>query len=346
MMDLWDNLKETDSNIVLYGMGNGADKIIKVLEKNNIEYKGVFASDGFQKTGKTFHGFPILKLSDLEEQFDDLTILMCFGSARSEVIENVNKIKTKHKFFAPDVPVYGDVLFDNRFYNENKESHDKIYNLLADDISKKTFENTVKYKLSGNVDYLFSCETPIDETYKSILKLTDNETYLDLGAYTGDTVKEFLSFVSSYNKILAVEPDKKTFVKLRKNTNELENIVLFNNVISDKCGEFPFAMNGSRGSNSGKDYNTTAEFITVDEIAKNEKITYIKADVEGAELQFINGAERTIKELKPKMQIACYHRSEDLISIPNAVLSIRNDYKVYMRHFSSLPAWDTVYYFI
>jgi len=346
MTDLWENLKSTKSNILLYGMGNGADKIIKVLEKNNIEFKGIFASDGFQKEGKTFHGFPILTLSDFEEKFSDITVLLCFGSARTEVIENVKKIKTKHTLFAPDVPVYGDILFDKDFYENTKARHDKIYNLLADDVSKNTFENTVKYKLSGDVDYLFSCETPIAETYNNILNLSDNETYLDLGAYTGDTVKEFLSFVPSYNKILAVEPDKKTFSKLKNNTSELENIILYNNVISDKCGVFPFAMNGSRGSNSNKDGNTTAEFITADKIAENEKITYIKADVEGAELSFIKGAEKTILRDRPKMQIACYHRSEDLITIPEAVLSIRNDYKVYMRHFSSLPAWDTVYYFI
>jgi hypothetical protein len=69
-------------------------------------------------------------------------------------------------------------------------------------------------------------------------------------------------------------------------------------------------------------------------------------DIEGEELSAIKGAENTIKAYKPKMLISCYHKSEDLLEIPKAVLSIRNDYKVYMRHFPSVPAWDTVFYFV
>ena len=69
-------------------------------------------------------------------------------------------------------------------------------------------------------------------------------------------------------------------------------------------------------------------------------------DVEGEEKNAILGAEQTIRKYKPKMLISAYHRTEDIFEIPNAVMNIRNDYKIYMRHFVSLPAWDTVYYFI
>ena len=345
MTDLWDNLKDTPYPVVLYGIGNGADKIIKVLNDNSIEFKGVFSSDGFQKPGKTFYGFPVLKLSELEKKFGKMTVLMCFGSNRAEVIENVKRIKERHLLFAPDVPVYGDILFDKDFYLSKKAEHDAILNILADGISKKTFENTVNYKLSGDVDYLFNCEVPADEPYRSFFKFGENESYLDLGAYRGDTVFEFLSRVNSYNRIYAAEPDKKTFKKLSAATESVKNITLLNCAVSDKTGKGFFAMNGSRGSSvSGTGEKT--DFICVDDIIGSNDITYIKADVEGAEAEFIKGAENTIRTKKPKMQIACYHRSDDLINIPRAVLSIRNDYKVFMRHFASLPAWDTVYFFI
>ncbi len=346
MKDLWDNLKDSPFDIVLYGMGNGADKIINVLNEKGIEFVGVFSSDEFFKENKTFHGFPVVTLKSLEEMHGNLTVLMCFGSSRSEVIENVKAIKQKHLFFAPDVPVYGDILFDKEFYSINKDRHDKIPEILCDDISKKTFENTVKYKLSGDVDYLFDCEVTADEPFNSFFKLSENEIYLDLGAYRGDTVFEFLKAVNGeYKKIYAVEPDKKTFRKLENAVKNIKNTVLINGAVYSECGTGYFNMNGSRGSNVSKSGEETA-FYSVDGILNGNKVTYIKADVEGAELDFIKGAQNTIKLQKPKMQIACYHKSDDLINIPEAVLKIRSDYKVYMRHFPSLPAWDTVYYFI
>ena len=69
-------------------------------------------------------------------------------------------------------------------------------------------------------------------------------------------------------------------------------------------------------------------------------------DLEGEELKAIKGAQNTILNSKPKMLISCYHRTEDFLTIPEAVLKIRDDYKLYMRHFSAVPAWDTNFYFV
>ncbi len=346
MKDLWDNLKESSLPVVLYGMGNGADKIINVLNEKDIGFIGVFSSDEFFKDGKTFHGFKVTTLKELEKKYGRMNILMCFGSARSEVIENVKKIRQNHNFFAPDVPVYGDILFDKSFFNSTKQRHGDVLKLLSDSISKKTFQNIIDYKLSGNVDYLFECEVSPNEPYTSFLKLTQNESYLDLGAYRGDTVFEFLNAVNGkYKKIYAVEPDSKTFKKLSETVKNIKNTELFCGAVSDKSGKGFFAMNGSRGSNVSKS-GKEIDLLAVDDILSGKTVTYIKADVEGAELDFIKGAEKTIKNQRPKMQIACYHRSDDLINIPEAVLKLRSDYKIYMRHFPSLPAWDTVYYFI
>ena len=59
--------------------------------------------------------------------------------------------------------------------------------------------------------------------------------------------------------------------------------------------------------------------ISVD--ALNGDFSFIKADVEGSEVQMIKGAENTILRCRPKMQIACYHRTGDLTDIPQAVWS-------------------------
>ncbi len=342
--ELWKYLKTVKKPIVLYGMGNGADKIIKVLKERGIPFDGVFASDGFVRD-KTFHGFKISSYAELKERFGSMAVLLCFGSARDEVLENIKRISAEDELYAPDVPVIGGGMFDEEYYYNNKSDLDKVYELLADELSKKTFINTIKYKISGKLNYLYDCETDFDEPYDSFFKLSEDESFLDLGAYNGDTVRDFISRTANYKKITAAEGDAKTFKKLAAGVEKYENIKCYNYCISNFCGKAPFGMKHARGS-AAFTGETLAEYITVDALLDGEEVTYIKMDIEGEEKNAIAGAKETILKYRPKILTACYHRTEDLISLPRAVLDIRDDYKIYMRHFKSLPAWDTNYYFV
>lgn len=341
-LELWEYLKTAKKPIVLYGMGNGADKIIKVLEENEIKFKGIFASDGF-KQNKIFHGVKVESYSSLKEKFGDMIVLLCFGSALPQVIENILRIASDQELYAPEVPVIGGGLFTMQYYLENKPEFDRIYSLLADDISRKTFLNIINYKISGKINYLTECEVSPNQPYETFFKLTENETFLDLGAYNGDTVLEFVSRVGTYKKIVAVEPDTKTFRKLKNNTEHLENIELINTCISDKCKTVNFSMSAGRNSAVQKD-GTPTNCISVDSL--NLTPTFIKMDVEGEEVAAITGAKETILKSKPKMLISAYHRTDDFLKLPKAVLDIRDDYKIYLRHYPYLPAWDTNFYFV
>lgn len=339
--ELWQYLKTANKPIVLYGMGNGADKIINILNEKGISFQGVFASDGFVRD-KLFHGHKISSYASLKEKFGDMIVLLCFGSSLPDVIENILKIASEQELYAPEVPVIGGGLFDSDFLKKNAESLHFVYNRLADDISRHTFENIIKYKLSGKISYLLNCQVDENEPYTSFLKL-ENERFLDLGAYNGDTVLGFTENFPKYDSILAVEPDKKTFKKLLKNTENIKNLTTVNACISDKCETVNFKMLGGRNSVLG-DGKDQIEAVTIDSLTFNP--TYIKMDVEGEEVAAIKGGSQTILKGKPKMLISAYHRTDDFITIPKAVLGIRDDYKIYMRHFKYLPAWDTNFYFI
>ena len=342
--DVWSTVKSSKKPVVLYGMGNGADKIIKVLESKGISVSGVFASDGFS-SNKIFHGFNVTSYLTAKKNFGDMTVLVSFGSSRPEVLENIKRIAKEQELYAPDVPVCGDTLFDSEYFEKNKKDFEDIYDVFSDEVSRKTFADIVNCKLSGRIDPLFECEVTEDEPFDTFFKLTDEEVYLDLGAYRGDTVRDFLDRAEKYCGIIAVEPDAKTYGKLVNDLCNVEKSVCINACVSDKCGVKFLDACGSRGTKIS-DCGIPVKCVTVDHIIGSGSCTYIKADIEGEELKALKGAENTIKMLKPKLKIACYHRSEDLIEIPKAVLTIRPDYKVYMRHFPSVPAWDTFYYFI
>lgn len=339
--DIWQYLKTTKKPVVLYGMGNGADKIIKALESVSVKPSGVFATDGFVRD-KLFHGLRLTSYSALKEQFGNMTVLLCFGSSRPEVLENIKRISAEQELLVPDVPVYGRGLFNTEYVARNWEQLLWVYSHLADDKSRETFENTVNFKLSGKPEYLYRCEVSPDEPYNSFLTLGKAENHLDLGAYNGDTALEFAARVEEYKSITAVEPDKKSFKKLTANTACLENITLINALVGEKSGNAEFSAHKGRGSGVGA--GEYCRMISVD--ALNGDFSFIKADVEGSEVQMIKGAENTISRCRPKMQIACYHRTGDLTDIPQAVCNIRNDYRIYMRHFPGLPAWDINYYFV
>ena len=98
MKDIWESLKDTDKKIIIYGMGNGADKIISELERLNIPIHGIMASDDFVR-GQTFHGFTVKKLSDFPK---DIIILTAFGSQRNDVIQHILSLSQEYTLFAPD----------------------------------------------------------------------------------------------------------------------------------------------------------------------------------------------------------------------------------------------------
>ena len=342
MIDLWTYLARTNKKILLYGTGNGADKILDELTKREISVDGVFASDGFVRN-RVFRGFQVLSYTTACEKFGDFISLVCFGSSLAPVMDNIKKIASEGELYAPDVPVVdNDSIFDTEYVREHKEELFTAYNLLADDFSKKVFENVVLYKLTGKLDYLFQIETPKIDTYE-MLGVNDSEVYADLGAYTGDTVKEFLEYANDYKGVIAAEPDVKNYKKLVLNTENLKNISCFNVCISKDNGKIPFAMNSGRNSLAGKG-ETLVDAINIDTLLQNTGVSFIKMDIEGQEKNALLGGQKILSEQMPKLNIAAYHRNEDLFEIPILLNKINPNYKIYMRHHPYIPAWDTNFY--
>ncbi len=342
MQDLWDYLKTTKKPIFLYGTGNGADKILDELTRLNIKVEGVFASDGFVRN-RMFRGFKVKSYSEVKKENGDLIALVSFGTFLPDVIDNIKKIARETELYAPDVPVIPDgTIFNLEYAKKHKAELELAYSYLSDEQSKKVYENTVMFKLTGKIEYLFECETEQKEIFE-ILNIKNADNFIDLGAYNGDTVNEFLNYNKTYKKIIAVEPDKKNFRKLTANTENTENITRIQAAVGETDGQAIFKMSGGRNSAIGSGGISIPQ-ICVDSLSV-EGNTYIKFDVEGAEENAIKGARKTIKKYKPSLNIAAYHKNSDIFLIPILVKSLNPDYNVFVRHHRYIPAWDTNYYF-
>lgn len=333
-------LMHTKKPIFIYGMGDGCLKVLKIFENYRIPCAGIFASDEFVRD-KVFCGHKIHKLSEIEEAVDDFVIVLAFGAGYHELIEKIDTIAARHELIVPDMPVIGEGLFTKEYMLSHFDELERVYSLLADDKSREVFKSVIEFKITGDIAILKACETTPDEAYETILRPNDGEIYVDLGAYTGDTVRELLAHTEGkYRRIYAVEPNKRNFRKLSEYAEGMENISLINAASWSSDTTLIFSKGGGRMPHlSEQGIETPA--VCVDSLLKDDKCTYIKMDVEGAELETIDGAKKTISEQAPKLNIALYHRVGDIFALPLLIHSIRPDYKLYMRHYPYYPAWDT-----
>ncbi len=344
-MDLWKYLKNTDKPKVIYGMGNGADKILSVFSDYGIECSGIFASDDFYRPGKTFHNMAVERYSDFCERYEDFIVLVSFATSLSEVRENILRIAAERELYAPCVPVYGDTLFTDEYYEEHKADIKSARELLSDERSKEIFDNIISYRLSGKLEYLFKAESDPSEIWESIIHPERYINIADCGAYTGDTATEFIEKCRNAKKIFALEPDPKNFKKL--SAAEDERILPVNKGAWDKCETVEFNMGAGRGAAQGKQGKTVMlDFDTLDDIVGGERIDYIKYDVEGAEDKALTGSENTIKRCSPDMLVSLYHRTEDIFKLIKKVNELCPDHKLYLRRFSYIPDWDINLYAI
>lgn len=341
---VWETLKNTTEPIIMYGTGNGADKVLDVLENKNIKISGVTASNTFVRN-RVFRGFQVKPISYFEEQYECFTVIVAFGTSVTEVMENIYNLSERHTVLVPVVPVIGTEIFDDDFFSAHKEEINLAYNLLADDFSKMIYGKYINFLYGGELNVLKEITTPEDEAFKNILKLNSNETYVDIGAYRGDTVDKFLFYTNGlYRQIICAEPDEKTYNKLMLHCEGLKNFKAVNAAVYRVDGKIGFSSLHGRQSSVGGE--NLIPCVTLPTLCKGFSPTYIKIDSEGCENEIISRGRGVLKEFKPKLNIAAYHKCADIFTIPILLKEINSQYEIHLRHHPYIPAWDTVFYCI
>ena len=341
---LWDELAAETRPVFLYGTGNGGDKILAALEKYRVTLTGVFASDGFVRD-RYFHGYHVRAYSDVTAEYgDDIVVLLAFGTTLDSVKEFIFSLDRKHDLRIPDVPLYGGDLFDMEYFESHREILGKTAELFADEVSRKLFFDAVNFRLTGKTEYL----TDTGDAVRSLSELFAGQnigTMLDGGAFRGDSAAEFIEGVHP-ERILAVEADPKTFVKLTAyaETEERAEVVPVHAALFDRDGEMDYVSSGSRGSGkNGQNHRADGKTVpmrTIDTLCAGTDVDLIKLDVEGAEESALNGGRETILRCRPNMAVSLYHRTDDLYALVNTVHEMLPDHRLYLRRVPCIPMWD------
>lgn len=348
-VSVWDILRRNKKPIVIYGMGNGADKILDWCEANDVHISGIFASDEFVR-GQEFRGFTVEKYDDLCLRLGkELLVVIAFASERPEVLARFAEMAEEQQVVAPHLPLFHEAeLVSFEWIEKYSTELQQVYDLLADEQSRKVFADILNYKLSGKIKYLFNCTTQRLDDLRELVALSENENYLDLGAYNGDTINEFGKLTAwQWERITAVEPDRRNCRKLRSLARELElkglAVDVYEMGIWDECGKLLFSDDGGRQSTFLGNKKCSVPVTTIDNAAAGKNISFIKMDVEGAEIQALNGGRQTLSSLKPKLFIAAYHYDVDLFRVPLLLHKLVPEYRIYLRKHPYVPAWELNY---
>ncbi len=231
------------------------------------------------------------------------------------------------------------------FLKENVKELKKFYTNLSDYRSKKTFyaivNNWYNYDLKNLgevIEKYFSHYFDLD-----IIPICKNEVFVDLGAYTGDTIEEFINTYGdeSYKKIYAYEITDDSMHALK------ENLYSYSRIIYAKKAVMDFVGNGSiiahEISTSSNQVLNEEEgdllITTLDEDIK-EKITILKMDIEGSEIHALKGSEKHLIEDHPTLIISIYHGYDDFLRIWKYINSLEIHYKYYLRYYGG-PIFPT-----
>jgi FkbM family methyltransferase len=237
---------------------------------------------------------------------------------------------------------------DYQSYLSSHESEiDALCSILADERSRETLEGILKLWCSANPKYLRGIYTPDQYFPNDVLRLTSKESFVDCGAYTGDTYVQFKEAVKGeYHRYFGFEPHTESCAILQATVGVNERNICFGIGLSDKHETLRFLEANEVGTASAiNNGQVVIKTVTLDEIISDE-VTFIKMDIEGSELAALRGSEQTIRKNKPKLAICVYHKAEDLVEIPRFIMSLGLDYRFYLRHHQRHSGTETVFYAI
>lgn len=326
-------LKKSNLPIILYGYGALANFIQKLLLNNGIIINHVIVGKEYYVPNSFFHHYPIEQENDVLNRYPKMNVILAFGNYRNKKVELLKNSSVAYCIFFDPAAVqfnFGD------YYNTIKENTPELENFylqLSDEHSRNLMVAFFNAKISGNSETLANLNINGEKQYfPEFLHLLDNEVLVDVGAFDGDTILAFNEKTQGkYSKIYAFEPSKCNIEKLKTNTSQLNNIEIFEKGCFS-CKKTLYFQEGGESSVVSNEGNIKIDVDALDNIVGG-KVTFIKMDIEGSELEALKGAQEIIRSNVPRLAISLYHRPDDFFSIPQYIYSLNNSYKFYLRHY-------------
>lgn len=332
-------------NVIVWGTGAVAAMYDKAFETAKINICAYTCNDA-GTWGNMRNNCPIIAPSKINE-FENPFVLICVKNPQflSEIKEQLSEIEPSVKNMQAEKFIFGmlaDVILSN-------------IDLLADEKSKRIYKSVISKRISGENKMYEEFEENQYFALPMFQTLDEKEVFVDAGGFVGDTLEVYLfKKLGIFKKYYVFEPDNNNYQalltridRLKREWNLREEAVIpvlggvgresrvlyFKEVENERSGSH-YTL--EKGENESKVY-------ALDDFLKNEKVSFLKADIESWELDMLLGAASVIKRDKPKMAIAIYHNAADMCCILDWINRLDLGYKFYIRHHSPNET-DTVLY--
>jgi FkbM family methyltransferase len=336
------------SSLVLYGAGTLGQHTLGGLRAAGVE-PIAFADDTPGKQGTELSGLPVVAPAQITERFgSEIIVVVTMMTSRLSFLQAKDRLRTlginrvmsflhvawtyPHQF----LPYYQFELPETLL--SKKEQILAGTELWYDDESLSQYMRHLLFRFTLNFEVLPPSDHAGYYPDNSISSLPASSTFVDCGAYDGDTVREFLRHhPDSFHEIHAFEPDPDNYEKLQAFTGGLDTAIAsrihtHKAGTGDKTGTAFFEAAGNMSSSLTTTGTSEVEIVRLDDIEiKTADAVFLKLDVEGFEQQTLAGARKLIEKQTPLIALSAYHRPHDLWELPQQLRAINPDYRFFLR---------------
>ncbi len=347
-----EDLYKFDS-IVLWGAGFACEDTIELIGREKIA--AVFDNDP-AKQGNTIYGFSVKSPAvDLKRYIaQDTAVVISTNGYQYEIAEDLvtNKKIPENRIFCNSNKIVEKWRYRPEIILEHMEQIQKVYAMLADQESKDYYLRFLKACLTRNPFFYKDNPRCINsyeyKTDLACLGLHGGEVILDCGAFNGDTARLFRKITNNNCEVYCFEPVTENYNEMVEwiRREQIEKVhAVHVGVGKEKYLDKVYSTEekttkgavGSNRFNSNSPVISEIQVDTLDNMLGETKVDYIKMDIEGAEMDALRGGKKVIERNHPQMLISAYHKIADMWEVPEFVLGIHPDYRIFLGHQPHAP---------
>ena len=338
-------LHQENLPLILWGAGDVASEVKTYLAKNEIFPVAIWVDE---PEAKFFENLPIMTLEEIKTKYDKFNVILGHSHYNLGDLWLKKEPCICRMFYLVSVAYGQHDPIPYEFVKQNIHSYFTSFQMLEDDQSQKAMVAYLNSRMNNNIRYVQEC-IEYEQNYfqNDIFQIKQDEQYVDIGAFDGDTIKQFLEQNNrKYDSIYAFEPEEKNFRKLQEyvKMNHIKHISLYDIGTWKEKTTLNFRVNENEGSSiSSKMEGVKISVDTLDHMLNGMPVSLIKINFYYGVLETLMGAREILKQQKPKLAIVVGFDAQALITIPQYLKNNFPEYKLFLRYNRCMPACLTLY---
>ncbi|GIP21748.1 FkbM family methyltransferase [Paenibacillus sp. J22TS3] len=346
--ELIESLQNPGTSIYIMGRNNYSTIVIKQLIEEGIQINGVI--DDTNKSVSSFMGIDVCRTDQVPR---NSTVICCVieGRLHSALkrlkLSDISGILTYFDLYLFDEEKYpAPIFFGGNVIDieNNQEEYHWLASILDDQVSLDTLERLIDFRFNCNVEAMSGFTYRVDQQYFDQIVLKDeDEVFVDCGGYDGQTTLKFINEHPGYKSAYVLEPSPELYENIKTIMAPYPRVKVLPYAAYREDCELLFDSTMDSASSISVQGNVNVSGAKLDTLIDGP-ITFLKFDVEGAELDALIGSENIIRSYKPKIAVCVYHDQSHFWKIPRLILKYCSEYKVSLRHYTE-GTFETVMYF-